>query len=86
MQELRHSGAPAPPASPETRNTDQRNQLLGLCSWVPGPALTGRPGMTREFFSTLLEGIAAGEIAAGRIALFQCIVGKCGSPSTLLAH
>jgi hypothetical protein len=54
MQELRHSGARAPPASPETRNTDQRNQLLGLCSWVPGPALTGRPGMTREFFSTLL--------------------------------
>ena len=54
MQELCHSGARAPPASPETRNTDQRNQSLGLCSWVPGPALTGRPGMTREFFSILL--------------------------------
>jgi hypothetical protein len=50
MQEDRHSGARAPPASPESRNTDQRNQSLGLCSWVPGPVLTGRPGMTRQFF------------------------------------
>ena len=31
MQELRHSGARAVPASPETRNTDQKNQWLGLC-------------------------------------------------------
>jgi hypothetical protein len=54
MQEHRHSGARALPASPESRNTDRRNQCLGLCSWVPDPALTGRPGMTREFFSTLL--------------------------------
>ena len=54
MQDHRRSGARAAPASPETRNTEQRNQLLGLCSWVPGPALTGRPGMTCEFFSTLL--------------------------------
>jgi hypothetical protein len=54
MQEDRHSGARALPENPESRNTDQRNQWLGLCSWIPGPALTGRPGMTREFFSTLL--------------------------------
>jgi hypothetical protein len=54
MQELCHSGARAPPVNPETRNTDQRNQSLGLCSWIPGPALTGRPGMTGEFFRTLL--------------------------------
>lgn len=54
MQEGRHSGARTLPASPEPRNTDQRNQQRGLCSWVPGPALMGRPGMTREFFSTLL--------------------------------
>jgi hypothetical protein len=51
MQEHRHSGARALPASPESRNTDQRNQWLGQCSWFPGgpPPLTGRPGMTREF-------------------------------------
>jgi hypothetical protein len=49
MQEHLHSGARALPASPESRNTDQRNQSLGLCSWVPDPALIGRPGMTREF-------------------------------------
>jgi hypothetical protein len=55
MQEHRHSGARALPASPESKNTNQRNQRLGLCSWVPGSALAGRPGMTREFFSTLLE-------------------------------
>jgi hypothetical protein len=54
MREHLHSGARALPASPESRNTDQRNQCLGLCSWIPGPPLTGRPGMTREFFSTLL--------------------------------
>jgi hypothetical protein len=55
MQEHRHSGARALPENPECRNTDQKNQWLGLCSWIPGPALTVRPGMTREFFSTLLE-------------------------------
>ncbi len=27
------------------------------CSWVPGPPLTGRPGMTRGFFSTLLANV-----------------------------
>ena len=54
MHGRRHSGARASPASPEPRNTDRRNQRLGLCSWVPGPALTGRPGMTGEFFSILL--------------------------------
>jgi hypothetical protein len=54
MQEYCHSGARALPASPESRNTDQKNQWLALCLWVPDPALTGRPGMTREFFSTLL--------------------------------
>ena len=55
MQEHRHSGARAVPASPESRNTDQRSEWLGQCSWFPGPALTGRPGMTREFFSSLLK-------------------------------
>ena len=55
MQEHRHSGARALPASPKSRNTDQRNQWLGQCSWFPGPALTGRPGMTREFFSILFS-------------------------------
>jgi len=35
-------------------NTAPRNQWFGPCSWVPGPALAGRPGMTRKFFSTLL--------------------------------
>jgi hypothetical protein len=54
MHEPRHSGARASPASPEAKNTGKKNQWLGLCAWVPGPALTGRPGMTREFFSTLL--------------------------------
>jgi hypothetical protein len=54
MQEHRHSGARVLPASPESKNTDQRNRSLGLCSWVPGPPLTDRPGMTCEFFSTPL--------------------------------
>jgi hypothetical protein len=54
MQEHRHSGARALSASPESRNTDQRNQWLGQCSWFPGPPLKGRPGMTRECFSSLL--------------------------------
>ena len=31
-------------------------------SWVAGPALTGRPGMTREFFSTLLAGCSEGSL------------------------
>src|SRR5262252_4991681 len=54
MQERRHSGARALPASPESRNTSQTNQRLGLCLWVPGSAPTGRPETAREFFSTLL--------------------------------
>jgi hypothetical protein len=53
MHEPRHSGARASPASPEPKNTGKRNQWLGLRAWVPGPALTGRPGMTRGFFSSL---------------------------------
>jgi hypothetical protein len=53
-----HSGAWALPASPESKNTDLRNQWLGLCSWVPGPALKGRPGTTPEFFRTLLEEVS----------------------------
>ena len=28
-------------------NTESSSQRLGLCSKVPGPALTGRPGMIR---------------------------------------
>jgi hypothetical protein len=59
MQERRHSGARALAASPKSKNTGQTNQWLGLCSWVPGPALTGRPGTTRDFFSTLLVMLSA---------------------------
>jgi hypothetical protein len=55
----RHSGGRAARGSPETMNTASRNQWLGLCSWIPGPALRGRPGMTGEFFRTLLEACAA---------------------------
>jgi hypothetical protein len=54
MHEHCHSGARTSSASPESRNPGQRSQWLNLCSWLPGPALTGRPGMTNEFFSTLL--------------------------------
>ena len=46
--------AGALPANPEAMNTDLSNQWLGLCSWIPGPALKGRPGMTAELFRTLL--------------------------------
>jgi hypothetical protein len=73
MQEHRHSGARALPASPESRNTDERNQWLGRCSWFPGPALTGRPGMTQEFFSTLLDQITLKSVtqnAIVRITIF----------------
>jgi hypothetical protein len=38
---------------PETHEHRLENQELGLCSWVPGSALKGRPGMTAEFFGTL---------------------------------
>jgi ABC-2 type transport system ATP-binding protein len=34
------------PASPEARNTRLRKIGMSLCSWVRGPALSGRPGMT----------------------------------------
>src|SRR5208282_831254 len=46
MQEHRHSGARAAPASPESRNTDQRNQSLGLCSCWGGrpPTASNVPG------------------------------------------
>jgi hypothetical protein len=47
-------GRGASPASPEPKNTGKTNQWLGLYAWVPGPTLTGRPGMTRGFFSSLL--------------------------------
>jgi hypothetical protein len=47
-------GRGASPASPEPKNTGKINQWLGLYAWVPGPTLTGRPGMTRGFFSSLL--------------------------------
>ena len=42
------------PASPESKNTDPRNQWLGLCSWLPGLALKGHPGTTAEFSRTPL--------------------------------
>jgi hypothetical protein len=48
-----HSAAQALPASLESKNTEWRNQGLGLCSWVPGLALKGHPGTTTEFFRTL---------------------------------
>jgi len=60
MLEGRHSGARALPASPESKNTDHRNQWLCRCFWVPGPAPTGRPGTTREFFRSLLVLVDAG--------------------------
>ena len=47
-------GRGASPASPEPKNAGKINQWLGLYAWVPGPAPTGRPGMTRGFFSSLL--------------------------------
>ena|SRR5271156_3778516 len=75
MQEHRHSGARAAPASPKARNTDQTNQSLGLCSWVPGPALTGRPGTTREFFSSLLVAVAAGYRTRLRAVCGRLLIG-----------
>jgi hypothetical protein len=47
-------GRGASPASPEPKNTGKINQWFGLYAGVPGPTLTGRPGMTRGFFSSLL--------------------------------
>jgi hypothetical protein len=38
--------------NPRTRTREING--LSLCAWVPGPALTGRPGMTLGFFSSLL--------------------------------
>ena len=54
MLKRRHSGAPALPASPESRNTCFRSQWVGRCSWIPGPAPKGCPGTTAEFFRNLL--------------------------------
>ena len=71
MREHRHFGARALPASPESKNTDQRNQWLGLCSWVPGSPVTGGPGMTREFFSTLLV-LLRFAFLRGRTELADC--------------
>ena len=53
MLDCGHSGARALHTSPESKNTDLRKQRLGLCSWVPGLTLKGRPGTTAEFFNTL---------------------------------
>src|SRR5271169_6187415 len=46
MQEHCHSGARVAPASPEARNTEQRNQALGLCSCWGGrpPTASNVPG------------------------------------------
>ena len=75
MLERRHSGARSQAASPESINTDPRNQWLGLCSWFPGPALTGRPGMTEGFphpinepqaeavIATMQAGVAVADVA-----------------------
>ena len=43
-----HSGARALPASPESKNTDPKNQWLGLCSWVPGLPPDLSPGTSRN--------------------------------------
>jgi hypothetical protein len=54
MQEHGHFEARALPASPESRNTGQRNQSLGPCSWVSG----GPDGPSRNdtrVFGTLRE-------------------------------
>jgi hypothetical protein len=48
----RHSGARALPASPESQYTCARSQLVGRCSWIPGPALKSRPGTTASFSAT----------------------------------
>ena len=41
-------------------NTGLEKQGLDLCSWVPGSALKGRPGMTTEFFRSLLRTLHTG--------------------------
>jgi hypothetical protein len=41
-------------ASRKSMNTGYKNQWLGQWSWVPGPALKGRPGTTGEFFRSPL--------------------------------
>ena len=38
-------------ANPESRNTDR------ACVWIPGPALTRRPGMTGEVFIFVVAGL-----------------------------
>jgi hypothetical protein len=42
------------PREPGTHEHRLEKQGFGLCSWVPGSALKGRPGMTTEFFRSLL--------------------------------
>ena len=42
------------PATPESRDTNSRNQELSPGSWVPGLARQGHPGTTAEFFRTQL--------------------------------
>ena len=44
-----YSGARALPASPESKNTDMRNQWLGQCPWVPGLAPRDIPERQRNF-------------------------------------
>ncbi|MGH7028942.1 MAG: ImuA family protein [Stellaceae bacterium] len=44
----RHSGAWALPASPKTKNTGSRHDLLSPVSMGSGPAPMGHPGMTEE--------------------------------------
>jgi hypothetical protein len=48
---FRGAGSAREPGIPEH---GPKKSMLSPCSWVPGPPLTGRPGMTREFFSALL--------------------------------
>jgi hypothetical protein len=52
--EFGHFGARALLASPKSMNTGYKNQDLAQWSWIPGPALKGRPGTTGEFFRSLL--------------------------------
>ena len=57
------------------------NQWVRLCSWVPGLALTGRPGITRELLGTLPVSSSAARGFRGRGNLM--IVDTSGHPGAL---
>ena len=57
------------------------NQWVRLCSWVPGLALTGRPGITRELLGTLPVSSSAARGFRGRGNLM--IVDTSAQPGAL---